>query len=131
MRMSDWSSDVCSSDLVAQRVAPLPAQRPPDRAPRQRFGANGHLDHLTQCGGYFYVARAGRHAPARRSFRRACIEIAGPAGCGPKPPRIALGKADCIAQFDRAEGTYEKMGGAGVIEIAQQDRKSTRLNSSH
>src|SRR3546814_19305133 len=88
MRISDWSSDVCSSDL-------------------------GHLDHLTQCGGYFYVARAGRHAPARRSFRRACIEIAGPAGCGPKPPRLALGKAVCIAQFDRAEGAYEKMGGAG------------------
>src|SRR3546814_6129872 len=69
LRISDWSSDVCSSDL---------------------------------------------------NFRRAGIEIASPAGCGPKPPRIALGKADCIAQFDRAEGAYEKMGGAGVIDIAQQ-----------
>src|SRR3546814_15338386 len=50
---------------------------------------------------------------------------------GPKPPRIALGKADCIAQFDRAEGAYEKMGGAGVIDIAQQGSIPAREENEH
>src|SRR3546814_13972182 len=42
-----------------------------------------------------------------------------------------LGKADCIAQFDRAEGAYEKMGGAGVIDIAQQRSIAARTENEH
>src|SRR3546814_1354247 len=42
MRISDWSSDVCSSDL-AQRRAPDVGQREPDRY--------HHLSELSRCGG--------------------------------------------------------------------------------
>src|SRR3546814_2444802 len=30
VRISDWSSDVCSSDLIADRIATIPAHRPQD-----------------------------------------------------------------------------------------------------
>src|SRR3546814_17553062 len=53
MRISDWSSDVCSSDLLRHRVAigllVHQPQRRADRAAREDhavFGAMGKRDHL-------------------------------------------------------------------------------------
>src|SRR3546814_4050744 len=36
MRISDWSSDVCSSDLSASTAGPYVRPRPPTRAPARR-----------------------------------------------------------------------------------------------
>src|SRR3546814_8245898 len=51
MRISDWSSDVCSSDLAAQRVA----QRQTEAA-FERFGDEGRLALAVAAGLDFQVA---------------------------------------------------------------------------
>src|SRR3546814_12139367 len=63
MRISDWSSDVCSSDLVAE-VAP-PAQRTEARAGGQAEEAEGRT-----CGGR--GDRAGRGGLRDRGRRGRC-----------------------------------------------------------
>src|SRR3546814_9399464 len=93
LRMSDWSSDVCSSDLlmIAQldridrcRIAGI-AGKGIGEAPFQRF------EHR--------IARIGRH-------RRAAAQV-----------------------HDLAQ-VVEAMGMVGML-VRPEDRKSTRLNSSH
>src|SRR3546814_12051519 len=39
MLISDWSSDVCSSDLLARAAAPAPASPPSSRRPTRRRGS--------------------------------------------------------------------------------------------
>src|SRR3546814_6457487 len=98
MRISDWSSDVCSSDLEA-----LAAARVDQRAalPQVRL----HLRRVEQA--LFVEALRARDA---RDFAHA--GLCGQAQVGPVLPAAV------------------EHGGALVAQRAQ-DRKSTRLNSSH
>src|SRR3546814_2069210 len=97
MRISDWSSDVCSSDLplaeLGGGVGVEVAVATPDRAER-----NVHID-----------AELALSDALERRLRQRPVD-----GC-----RI----------------TGRKCGGHGAIQpaggSAWQDRKSTRLNSSH
>src|SRR3546814_1229572 len=114
MRMSDWSSDVCSSDLACRQ--------PPEmclggglvgKVERLRIELAGERHHL--------VARHLIGAEARRMADLDILEIL---------HRSAL--------LGRNQDGFE--GGIGAVDfgvewhpeqVAQQDRKSTRLNSSH
>src|SRR3546814_12100133 len=68
MRISDWSSDVCSSDLV-QRVA-QPVSDKIDGEHRDQYGEAGQCYHPP--GAEDELARLGQHgAPFRRRWLRA------------------------------------------------------------
>src|SRR3546814_10586593 len=88
MRISDWSSDVCSSDLRAEAqpvVQPAAAERADDAAHAERdqperdprFGQAGHLGH-----GRREVAEDAEHAgeadraDAQREPHRLAVEVA-------------------------------------------------------
>src|SRR3546814_2620419 len=114
MRISDWSSDVCSSDLQARAAVPKPGHevalaclcihrhdcrtRAPDAVPGDGgldAVGKGQRDAITR----LHAARAQRNCKMECSFAQpALIDTA-------------------IALLDRS--------------VCRQDRKSTRLNSSH
>src|SRR3546814_3435765 len=117
MRISDWSSDVCSSDLDdAQRDAPprcsLWAR---DDVHRRRAGARGDLRALI--------------AERRRLRRPQCP----PPLCF-RPPVLAPREGSVAARqhswaaWRRGRAARCDAANAALREV---DRKSTRLNSSH
>src|SRR3546814_10740086 len=101
MRISDWSSDVCSSDLHASECAELSWVHMP---------APGRQVHLLQMGGCGF-----------RRFRpryRRCLNQAG------TPCRTSN------ALFDWKEPAMPTSWSSADL-LLPKDRKSTRLNSSH
>src|SRR3546814_1790895 len=67
MRISDWSSDVCSSDLLRHRHSARDRARPPGRggADRHRGGAP---DPVAPCALHGGAAARHRQGPRRRPF---------------------------------------------------------------
>src|SRR3546814_8615056 len=119
LRIGDWSSDVCSSDLMEDMVGPVPVLRGPgigarrveNRAPHPVDAAHGlPVQSARVVGNALDIVRidAEKSLPA-------------PPEAGHFPAQIQRGKGD------GADAGVE----AGHIAAAGQDRKSTRLNSSH
>src|SRR3546814_4482433 len=105
MRISDWSSDVCSSDLLPLRLPPRRRRRAqPARDVRaRRTGADAAQD-----------SRRERDRRRRRRTRRADLR--------PCEERLLV----WLAAIDPRDPQ------AGALpERDRPDRKSTRLNSSH
>src|SRR3546814_10910462 len=104
MRISDWSSDVCSSDLVDRAAGGIAAIERPLRAAQ-------NLDAL------------GVESGKQRSDGAADIDAveverdAGIAACG------------AVLVTDPAQGHIGDR--TEIAELDRRDRKSTRLNSSH
>src|SRR3546814_19971943 len=90
MRISDWSSDVCSSDLIAedQRILRPGDDRPRahdggdvavDEALTAEFGNLHHLLHRLLAAGQIIFARLGEHAlhlgfrSVERRVGKACV----------------------------------------------------------
>src|SRR3546814_3384451 len=131
MRISDWSSDVCSSDLAVgvlhQKLAPahhaeagtyLVAELPLDVVERARQVAIASGGIAEDRGDHFLCRRALQHLPLvavleAEHFR--AIGVIAPAFA----PEIG-GLDRRHQQFDRARAV-----------LFLPDRKSTRLNSSH
>src|SRR3546814_10367982 len=109
MRISDWSSDVCSSDLLAHAaLAPINA-------------------HAFEPGHAFAVANhaLGQYRPVALStflVARRCAKLERPVGPGQRLV-FMFGRARHDFELDHARRTLP-VGGA-------EDRKSTRLHSSH
>src|SRR3546814_1783315 len=107
MRISDWSSDVCSSDLVAREAAkirdPVALGRLTDSLTRQRRAARAK-----DVQGFFSLDE---------EFHQSLAEAAG-------RPAAWRAVEDAKPQMDRVR--YLSMEDATPL-----DRKSTRLNSSH
>src|SRR3546814_3340186 len=112
MRISDWSSDVCSSDLWADLVLVAPAT-----ADFMARLAHGHGNDL---------------------LTTLCLATAAPIALAPAMNRLMW--ADAVTQKNRLllEGDGVHLFGPGVGDQAcgetgagRIDRKSTRLNSSH
>src|SRR3546814_9107168 len=112
MRISDWSSDVCSSDLLAHQLGGF--LMPPDRASEQLVGEPRPRDQHRRAAAELergalgplakLIDRAGRHADlGGRELHRS--------GGGEMLEKLALERGGPV--------------------IAGGDRKSTRLNSSH
>src|SRR3546814_7464739 len=108
MRISDWSSDVCSSDLQLRQ-----AEDP--RAGSKAGGAGQSLGEVLELRPDDLPPRAGEQ-PARLPALRLSHAHRRPA-----PPRAAVRRRP--VQGDRTAG--------GAARSAEVDRKSTRLNSSH
>src|SRR3546814_5912479 len=110
MRISDWSSDVCSSDLTLRRRAHRPARRA--RAPalaarsRGRGGARSRSESMTSYK-QFGVVGGG-------AWGTALAQLLAADGV---PVRLWAREEDVVDAINR--------------EHRNPDRKSTRLNSSH
>src|SRR3546814_7269417 len=112
MRISDWSSDVCSSDLFELVV---------------------HDDLLSL---FLVSARASRRIstpplmammavakPTRRSGQLVPSHSTSTPAIRPSRPQAAI-----LAKSENVLGTWHSVL---TMEIIEEDRKSTRLNSSH
>src|SRR3546814_9711589 len=104
MRISDWSSDVCSSDLSSTRCVPMKAIDPKALF---RLSVLGPL--------------VSRERPARGELQQIVRELAQREYDIPGSRRRHLGEKTIEGWFY----AYRRQGIEGL------DRKSTRLNSSH
>src|SRR3546814_9943028 len=121
MRISDWSSDVCSSDLVAASVVIAATAR--HSAQNIAFHEVGRqavmADPNWRDGDYYYAdSPAAGLAVARMA---AHITYLSEAGGTDLYPQEAVGRL----------GPVRRGQGQGHPRRARLDRKSTRLNSSH
>src|SRR3546814_8990525 len=112
MRISDWSSDVCSSDLPAQTRSHQPGDgrlsgpgKPSDRHEARRYGDEQII------GERQIMQGLGREVQIRRR-RSLCCQCMGPDGAA----ALVMTRASVAKKLD--------------LPIVA-DRKSTRLNSSH
>src|SRR3546814_7666715 len=117
MRISDWSSDVCSSDL------PEACRPPPHRGARQ--GGLGRK-----------LVGPGPRSGAVDPLPGRLVHLrTGQAGQLAKPLLVVGGKAAQVAEpvvessLSDADALVEEQRAASRVEA--KDRKSTRLNSSH
>src|SRR3546814_9248835 len=111
MRISDWSSDVCSSDLPRDRRAFLLLHERAGLRPERRL-ARLPVDHERRA----LVALGNPHDPLKRDGIAAALDLDRQEVRGCSRPGIGA-QNDIVDQPRR----IDKAG----------DRKSTRLNSSH
>src|SRR3546814_1402656 len=103
MRISDWSSDVCSSDLALGRIT--------------------ERDGLASVVGYAGSGKSAMLGVAREAWEGAGYTVRGAALSGIAAENLEGGsgiQSRTIASLEHAWG-----------QGREQDRKSTRLNSSH
>src|SRR3546814_2416323 len=121
MRISDWSSDVCSSDLLA-------AEQTKARVDILAINAQETVDD---------TRIVHRPAPSKNRRRSASHAAAHPASGALMPrqrPRAAVRIG--VSGAPTAEATEtgdagELLSVAAITAVIRPDRKSTRLNSSH
>src|SRR3546814_3261047 len=109
MRISDWSSDVCSSDLILRRLAGKEALGP-GAAVGHRIAAHFFAD-------TDFLRIIGRGGGTRAHFHQRLDRPVGPVPHAQSGGALAIGLA--ILDADR------------LVLLILIDRKSTRLNSSH
>src|SRR3546814_4021278 len=118
MRISDWSSDVCSSDLAEARVPVL-----------------AHLDGIN----HLYVHSSADPAKAEAIVVNAKMRRTGICGAletllidaaypGTRDLLAAVAATGCELRGDDA---VRALSPDALPATAEEDRKSTRLNSSH
>src|SRR3546814_4809489 len=121
MRISDWSSDVCSSDLIGgQTYADIP--RPASVVGAALEAASFHpgrsaLNHLRVL------------APLAGVADQRCRDVLEHVGLGPVGDRQVGGFSMGMRQ--RLGLATTLLGDPGVLVLDEPDRTSTRLNSSH
>src|SRR3546814_5347495 len=124
MRISDWSSDVCSSDLVAiaDRIATIPAHRPQDHITLEM--APLEIRHRS------VRPISAKHAQASRFLQQSPVLHNPPGSIGGRQPANTTMRPHMVVVV-----APEPQHRAGMAERHEQrlvdDRKSTRLNSSH
>src|SRR3546814_9328236 len=124
MRISDWSSDVCSSDLIAGRFFKVVEAGKIEASELGSFAAMkptnlqpGSLEHALLKDVLLGVNDPrGLTAQMRRSTLRMLLEITDTFGSVPRAEAVKWHWFENVPARDSAE---------------RQDRKSTRLNSSH
>src|SRR3546814_2925668 len=124
MRISDWSSDVCSSDLVVQRAGWAEHD-----LPRQLCLCRiGHEAQRTQIDAKLLIETAH---PLQRAVQPYRLPITGAAQFSDQPLRLSK-------RIGAHQDTAIRIGLARSDQLADllldrgmTDRKSTRLNSSH
>src|SRR3546814_9206889 len=110
MRISDWSSDVCSSDL------------------RQRLQHPAHAVAISR--------KAAEHLGGARAVDDAVGKLGGDRACayrGIIGDDLEGQRRDAVAVFGKLELLEHRIGRAAMRGrgAESEDRKSTRLNSSH
>src|SRR3546814_3378431 len=105
MRISDWSSDVCSSDLDLHVLSARPTREEEARVPHRLFG---YIDGADACSAARWAADATAAIADAHDSGRLPILVGG-------------------------TGLYLRtlLDGIAPVPDIDPDRKSTRLNSSH
>src|SRR3546814_9542222 len=127
MRISDWSSDVCSSDLVcAQQIVMGSLFTPPES--RDWFGADqpDTVRRRVEVAQLAAKARLPLNMDSWDGYPAARSRLLAAAQRADADLVTLSGDSHNAWAFDLTHG-----GRPAGIEIAGQDRKSTRLNSSH
>src|SRR3546814_6542238 len=125
MRISDWSSDVCSSDLALQVRRPLRNHMlwgmPPIRAAESPVVAqeSRSLNGAKQRAGR--LVRQLRLDEDQRALACTAVDHFADAGL---PGDVTLGRQATVQ-------CYLLLAMENAQQVYAQDRKSTRLNSSH
>src|SRR3546814_4268025 len=150
MRISDWSSDVCSSDLLAiERIVNLP-RRGIGNATLQAVHMLARAQRISFCEAARRVVETDELRPqARKALAGFLVDLdRWRAASGGLPPveltetvmdesgytamwrqdrsAEAPGRLENLKEFVRAIGDFETLQG-----FLEQDRQSTRLNSRH
>src|SRR3546814_4827175 len=126
MRISDWSSDVCSSDLPADREdPPLVADEIDDVALHRRLGGAGDADLLVQRDVDVPALAFGGASGAQGLA--VDLDLVALADLGADPRALPVDGDPPLP--DQPVGLAPRAE-AGVADVLV-DRKSTRLNSSH
>src|SRR3546814_1898486 len=131
MRISDWSSDVCSSDLKAMAHAQRLESAPPTRRRAERLEARvtaeqkaliGHAAALEGRSITDFVLTSVQDAAKRAIAEHEVIQLS-----------VRDSKAFVEALLNPREPSkrMRERVAAYVARYGDQDRKSTRLNSSH
>src|SRR3546814_5821992 len=126
MRISDWSSDVCSSDLV-------------ETGNDQRIPCSQHLERLRQLLAIALYATRGfvehLRSPSGDKCRSLCIEslaVCCDAGIAINGHAQTITEMPFFMQISFAYPRAADLGGFPTYaKLVILDRKSTRLNSSH
>src|SRR3546814_10386516 len=134
MRISDWSSDVCSSDLRGRRAAHGPAGRPGPGV-RRRADALVEADHQVHARRRDAQARGeGRTAVAGADARRA--RGRGDGRRGPRGARAGvrargkrLGPARMTTTFDSADEPYEDSRRLTGCNLHRSEEHTSELES--
>src|SRR3546814_9248665 len=121
MRISDWSSDVCSSDLIARRQRPVGGIA--TASPSIGNLRHPHWFRLWN----IITAPAAQHGGCL-SIARYSLPLLLIAGACKAPPDERLHMPEASAERGRL--AIERVG-CGSCHSIPGDRKSTRLNSSH
>src|SRR3546814_10650275 len=138
MRISDWSSDVCSSDLlrcVGHALDALAGQHGAGARCRHQAVAPGTQRVLPKAAAILQAegeAAGGAEALDRRRRQRegeAVLDLHEPAVHPPGDSACGILGAALAPVLQSDEGEAGILAGAGEAE-AGEDRKSTRLNSS-
>src|SRR3546814_2618557 len=111
MRISDWSSDVCSSDLHFERVLPAHLGKASGAGTSRRVAFVDAVHILVEPHAFGAELAGEEH---RREIGAAAAEQA---------TLAVLARAD--------EARHDDEAGRGELGLGMKDRKSTRLNSSH
>src|SRR3546814_2187921 len=117
MRISDWSSDVCSSDLPADLIEQLVLRRERDRS--LRLDLQQHLTGM-RCSVDHQIVK--RKALIYALVTNPLDERSG------QPARLDIGEER--QQVERTKLAFDVGAGAAACS-GTRDRKSTRLNYSH
>src|SRR3546814_10279333 len=136
MRISDWSSDVCSSDLLGMKVACIDAALGKDGKPALggtclRVGCIPSKALLDSSRQYWNMGHLfDQHGI---SFKDAKMDVARMVG---RKDAIVKQFTGGIAMLFKANKVtpfhgFGQLQPGNVVKVKQQDRKSTRLNSSH
>src|SRR3546814_2083404 len=116
MRISDWSSDVCSSDLHVDRAAAYEARRHRDQPVEVETLSARPLDQLRDADAATWVDRelaSQSPLPIRD------------AGFGRDVRAAMAGRQQWLVEQQLADADGDR------VRLRAKDRKSTRLNSSH
>src|SRR3546814_8400965 len=130
MRMSDWSSEVCSSDLPRQHHRPVYSFfRAPEGADLQKLRP-AHSYRASQ-----KEPDLGKH---HKTYRCVRTSSQGPRPGAPGLPRSrGMHLLDFGSRLEHIQQKSEKLPGHSNLDFSPnnrkllRDRKSTRLNSSH
>src|SRR3546814_5755686 len=108
MRISDWSSDVCSSDLLIEEKT---------------------IDGIEQCGRCPACRARAQHPP--RTIHCQGLEGAWPCSGDAGPVELPAGTTLVVPEDPTYEPGLDRLVQRLAAAGFEQDRKSTRLNSSH
>src|SRR3546814_1383064 len=114
MRISDWSSDVCSSDLI---------QRQEKVGARKRLGPGKGRGEI----GWLMMAKVEVYSSMLCGYCYRAKKLLEQKG-------VAFTEIDVMVNPSRRAEMVQRSGGRSSVPqnfIDDQDRKSTRLNSSH